>query len=205
MLKLPFKSYPKAFERITVGNSEIGELELPKYADLSPNERIFIKEKTALIPDIRNSAIKMARAIATKSGKRMVELYNALVSSDSEVLGDYLEELVEFQQLMEESSRQRNLVTATAVIKFRLVADWDIENSSDAEQIHPQLVEAIAQFARNEESGWKDVKPTTEDDLGNSTIPQANPTGEKSSGDAEDTGVTTEGSDLKTSATSQPG
>lgn len=205
MLKLPFKTSPKQFELFTVGNAEIGELELPKYADLSPNERIFIKENTALVPDIRSSAVKMARAIATKSGKRMVDVYNALVAGDSEVLSDYLEELIEFQNILEESSYERNLVLATAIIKFRLLPDWDIKNSNDAEQIHPALIDEVAAFGKKEESGWEETLAIVEDDLGNSQMPQQTQTGEKSFGESEDTGETTKGSKRKTLATSQPG
>ncbi|MBD2771164.1 hypothetical protein [Iningainema tapete] len=205
MLKLPFKTSPKEFDKVAVGHESIGELELPKYGDLSPNERIFIKENSDNIPDIRNSAVKMARTIATKSGKKMLDVYNALTMGDSEFLGDYLEEFVSFQELLEENSRQRNLLMATAIIKFRLCGDWGLENTFDATQIHPQLVDALATFARNEEAGWKDAEPTTEDDLGNSTIPQENQTGERSTGELGATSPTSKGFAPVASDISQPG
>lgn len=205
MLKLPFKTSPKEFEKVVVGNAEIGELELPKYGDLSPNERIFIKQQTANTPDIRNSAVKMARTIATKSSKRLIDVYNALTRGDSEFLGDYLEEFVAFQELLDENSRTRNLVLATAILKFRVINDWDLENTQDANQIHPQLVAAFADFARNEESGWSEATEATVEDLGNLTNPTENQTGEKSSGDVEDTGHKILASTKKISATNQPG
>ncbi|MFB2769808.1 hypothetical protein ACE1AT_11045 [Pelatocladus sp. BLCC-F211] len=206
MPKLPFKTLPKEFEKTIVGNADIGELEIPKYGDLSPNERIFIKENTVSIPDVRSSAVRLAKTIASKSGKKVIEIYNAIVTNDVEFLADSLEELLEFQKLSEESSRQRNLVMATAIIKFRLQPEWDFEDTSDANQIHPLLVDAIAQFARNEESGWVESESVevTEEDLGNSTTDESQ-IGQKSTGESEDTGRKKKGSAKEDSETSQPG
>ncbi|MBW4677145.1 MAG: hypothetical protein KME52_25010 [Desmonostoc geniculatum HA4340-LM1] len=202
MLKLPFKTSPQEFEKAVVGNSQTGELELPKYGDLSPNERLFIK--TANLADIRLEAVKLAKDIATKSGKTVIEIYNALTQGDSESLADYLEEFVTFQDLLEENSVFRNLVLATAVIR-RLVPDWQLENTGDPTQIHPKLLELIIEFARNEESGWEtSTNLITEEDLGNLPT-QEIPTGEKSTGDVEDTGLKSNGSRKKALVTSQPG
>lgn len=205
MLKLPFKTSPKEFEKVTVGNPEIGEIELPKYGDLTPNERIFIK--SFALDDIRMSAVKLANTIAAKSGLKTIEIYNALTRGDSQFLGSHLEDFVLFQELMDETSRKRNFILATAVIK-RIVPDWDLENTQDANQIHPQLVTAIADFARSEESGWAEASEAaevTEEDLGNSTNPVESQTGEKSSGDVEDTGLKKADSTKKALATSQSG
>ncbi|WP_375494905.1 hypothetical protein [uncultured Nostoc sp.] len=204
MLKLPFKTSPQEFEKVTIGNSQIGELELPKYGDISPNERLFIK--AANLADIRIAAVKLAKDIATKSGKKVIDIYNALTQGDSESLADYLEEFVSFQNLMDENSVARNLVLATLVIR-RLVADWQVENTGDPNQVHPQLLAQIVEFAKNEEAGWPAAAtPITEVDLGNSTptTPEI-PTGEKSIGDAEDTGRVSSDSTPEDLATSQPG
>ncbi|HYX18628.1 MAG TPA: hypothetical protein VE944_30535, partial [Nostoc sp.] len=87
MLRLPFKTSPKEFEKVTVGNVEIGELELPKYGDISPNERLFIK--AANLADIRIAAVKLAKDIAIKSDKKVIEIYNALTQGDSDSLQDF--------------------------------------------------------------------------------------------------------------------
>lgn len=203
MLKLPFKTSPK-FERITVGNAEIGELEIPKYGDLSPNERIFIK--AAQLVDVRRAAIKLARDIAAKSNQKVIDVYNALVVGNAGFLSDFLEDFVNFQDMTDENSRHRTLVLATAIIKLRLVDDWSLEDTQDPNQIHPQLVAAVADFARSEESGWAEPVEATEDDLeGNSTTPVENPTGEKFIGESEDTGPVSNDSVNEDLATSQPG
>ena len=204
MLKLPFKTSPQEFEKVTVGNSRIGELELPKYGDLSPNERLFIKQ--ANLADIRLEAVKLAKAIAAKSGKNIIDIFDALTQGDSESLTDYLEEFVSFQDLMEENSSARNLVLATAVIR-RLVADWQVENTGDPNQIHPQLVELVIEFAKNEESGWVDVAAAeaSVEELGNSTPTPEIQTGEKSTGESGATGRRKKDSASEVLATSQPG
>jgi hypothetical protein len=207
MLKLPYKTTREEFEKVTLGNAKIGELELPKLGDLSPNERCFIKQATKDLPDLRRLAAQLAKDIATKSGKTILEVYNALTSGDVEELSDFLDQFLCFQDQMEENAQKRNLIMATAVIKMRICPDWDIENTGNAEEIHPKLVELITEFARNEESGWvTSTEPVTEDDLGKSSMEMTpNPIGEKSSGESEDTGEMTK--DLAATAldSSQPG
>ncbi|MBD2489012.1 hypothetical protein [Aulosira sp. FACHB-615] len=203
MTKLPFKTAPKGFEKITVGNSEIGELELPRYFDLTPNERLFIA--SANLTDIRAEAVKLARTIATKSQKTLLDTYNALVYGDAQSLGDYLEEFLQFQDLMERTTRERNFVLATVMIG-RIVPEWTIEKTKDVNEVPPALVKEIANFARKEESGWTEepAPEITEEDLGNLATAE-NQTGEKSTGDAEDTGRKKKGSVKEVSEASQPG
>lgn len=209
-MKLPFKTAPQPFEKVTVGNSQIGELEIPKYYDLSPNERIFIKANTQDILDVRSLAMRFTSNIVKTSGKSSLETYNAMVQGDTAYLMDHLQEVIDFQNESAENSQIRDVVLATAIIRFRLAPEWAIEDTRDANKISPQLVSAIALFARNEESGWQQPDPdaddddTEEEDLGNSN-PQENPTGEKSSGESEDTGATITDLVPTTSDTNQPG
>lgn len=204
MLRLPFKTSPKEFELIVIGNAIIGELELPKYGDISPNERLFIK--AANLVDIRISAVKLAKVIAVKSDKNIIEIFNALTQGDSEPLMDHLEEFVTFQDLMEENSSARNLVLATIIIQ-RLVPEWQVENSGDPNQIHPQLLDLVIEFAKNEEAGWptEAVAPITEEDLGNLPPSSEIPTGEKSTGESGATGRKKKDSAKEDLVASQPG
>lgn len=203
MLKLPFKTSPQEFEKVIVGNSQTGILELPKYGDISPNERLFIK--AAKLADIRISAVKLAKDIATKSGTKVIDIYNALTQGDSETLADYLEEFVNFQDLMDENSRQRNLVLATVMLQ-RLVPDWQIENTGDPNQVHPKLLGLVIEFAKKEESGWTETQVgVTGEDLENLTQNPEIQTGEKSTGESEDTGLKNNDSTPEDLATNQPG
>jgi hypothetical protein len=203
MLKLPFKTSPKEFELAIIGNDIIGVLELPKYGDISPNERLFIK--AANLTDIRIAAVKLAKDIATKSGNKVIDIYNALTQGDSDSLAEYLEEFVTFQDLLEENSSARNLVLATAVIQ-RLVPDWKLDNTGDPNQIHPQLLSLVIEFAKNEEAGCPTVATeVTEEDLGNSLTTPEIQTGEKSTGESAATGRKKKDSVKEDLATSQPG
>lgn len=166
MLKLPFKTQPKKPETVTVGDDQIGSLDIPKLMDLSVNERIFYQEMMLGYPDLRSEAVKMARAIADKSGMKLLDVYNALTAGNSDLLGDYLEEFIHFQDVMEKTSAHRRLILATAIIKFRLMPEWETGNTGDANLIHPKLVSAVADFAQKEESGWAVPEPVTEEELG---------------------------------------
>lgn len=204
MLKLPFKVSPKSTETHILGDEEIGVLEIRRLNDLSPNERIYIREETKGHPDLRSSAVKMAKQIAAKSGQKLIDVYNALTSGNTEELGEYLEEFIEFQDLMDKVTLHRRLVTATAILKYRVLPDWELANTSDANQIHPKLVDALADFAQKEESGWKEeTTPVTEEDLGKQQS-QKNPTGEKSTGESITTGNQTKDLVLATSDSSPP-
>lgn len=131
-MKLPFKTTPREFEKVTVGNPEIGELDFPKYGDLSPNERAYLKLLLKDVPDLRASAVKLARKVSAKSGIPLKDVYNAFVDADTELLGEYLEEFVEFQTMMEESAKSRQIALVTTLIRYRLnpkyemIKTWDL-------------------------------------------------------------------------------
>ena len=74
MLKLPFKTAPQGFEKIIVGSPSIGELEIPKMGDLSPNERLYIERQMKDYPDMRQLAAGMAKEIAKTSGMKSTEV-----------------------------------------------------------------------------------------------------------------------------------
>lgn len=173
MLKLPFKTRPQGFEKITIGTPEIGELEIPKMGDLSPNERIYIDNQMKDYPDMRKLAAQMATNLAKSSGMKATEVYNALISSDYGMLSEHLEKFVEFEDKYKAIVQRRTIVMATAILKFRVIPEWEIENTEDENQIHFLLVKAIAEFAQKEESGWiaPQTVELTDEELGK--LPQA--------------------------------
>ena len=202
-MKLPFITKPKSPETLRIGNNDIGVLEIPKLGDLSINERIWIKEQLKNVPDIRKSAAQLAQAIAVKSNITQVEVYDALVSGNTVILQEHLEEVMTFQTLMGEVASARSLMYATAILLFRLAPEWTSEDTGDANQIHPALVAEVATFAFREESQWaktdedEAVEPevTTDEDLGKlSTPPKRSRSGAKSTGESVDTGEATKGS-----------
>jgi hypothetical protein len=72
-----------------------------------------------------------------------------------------------------ESLDTKNIVYATAVIRFRLAPEWTIKQTIDPNVIKPELVTKIAEFAYKEQNGWEEAKPeapkpSTEEELGKS-------------------------------------
>lgn len=170
-MKLPFVVEPKAVETVPVGNEAIGILNIPKLSDLTPVERRFLKQCN--LTNVRQEAVKLSSEIATQEGLRLTDVFNALVTGDSETLVNHIGALIAFQNLTEEAAEQRLLVLATAILRFRVMRpeDWTIENTIDTDLIHPDLVKEVALFAQKEESGWAEEAPTeppTDEDLGKS-------------------------------------
>lgn len=172
MSKLPFVVEPKPVTTVRVGNDEVGILEIKKLNDLSPNERRWIREETKNLPDIRKEIIKLAQAIATKTEEPLLDVYDALANffnygKGAEALtldADDLEQVIKLQDSMGLTSEQRQVVYATAITKFRLDADWSIEDTGNADLVHPELAAAIAAFGFQEEAHWPQPAEETEEE-----------------------------------------
>jgi len=205
---LPFITKPKAYEMVRIGNPEIGELEIPKFGDLSVNERIFVKNATKHLPDLQQLAAQLAQRIAKDSGKPMLEVYNALTSGDVEFLGNHLEEALEFNAKFSEYTEVRRSAIATAILR-RIAPDWTEEQTGDPIQLPPGLLMAAAEFGYNEEMGWpenKEPEPMTDETLGKSSAENTedkSQTGEKSTGESSITGPMTDDSQPNHSDSSQ--
>jgi|GEM_PF-2991121 len=208
MSKLPFKSVPKPVT-VLVGDEEIGILEFPKLYDLTPNERLFIKDFLKDEPDIRLEGVKLAKAIAASTKKTVGSVYVALTTGDTETLGEHLEELINFQEKMEKSGEKRILATVTALIKFRILPEWEIYDTDNPEQLPPKLRSKIYEFSQKESSGWSDDETIelTDEDLGKSqtVLLTENQTGENSTGDLESSAPTRKDSTKKTLVSSPAG
>lgn len=174
MSGLPFITAPKkSFESVEIGTEEIGILSIKKLGGLSINERKYLRTLTKDLPDLRREAVRMAKKIVASSGDRLIDVYNALTVSDTNFLSEYLEEVLEFQRLMEEVSEARQSALATTLLKFRIDPSWTEEKTGDPELIRLDLVALIAEFAQNEENGWRQPEPEpteeqAEEALGNS-------------------------------------
>lgn len=165
-MKLPFKVQPKP-EIVPVGDESTGILDVPKYGDLSVNERIFIDSATEDLPDLRTTAVKIAQAISQETGQPLLETFNALTRGNADALGDHVDKLIDFQAQMEKDNRIRPLILATIMIR-RLpgMEEWSVDDCKDASVISPRLVNLLAEMAQKELSGWRDAEPVTEEELG---------------------------------------
>lgn len=160
---LPFVVEPKTYEVATVGNETCGTLEIKKLGSLSPNEQRYIKELSKDLPDLKRDAVRLAQRIAKEQNYSTVEVHTALIQGQVEMLGDYLEEVLDFQEKIQSVAEQREQFLATAILRFRVDSEWEMKHTGDADLIHPDLVREIAIFATNEEQGWpEELPPETE-------------------------------------------
>jgi hypothetical protein len=73
--------------------------------------------------------------------------------------------------------------------KISQIEGWGIEETSDPDKIHPELVEALASFASKEQNGWETPPEATEEDLKKlKSEEQSNPTGQTSIGESNGSG-----------------
>jgi hypothetical protein len=195
---LPFITKPKAYEMVRIGNPEIGELEIPKFGDLSVNERIFVKHATKHLPDLQQLAAQLAKQISRDSGMPMVEVYDSLIDSDLSVLGSYLDNVLDFNTKISEYTQTRDLAIATAILR-RIAPDWTEEQTGDPTQLNPRLLTEVVKFGAKEEKNWKveEPEPMTDETLGKSSAENTedrSQTGEKSTGEFSNTGPMTDDS-----------
>jgi hypothetical protein len=184
MRKLPFVIAPKAEPiKVTVGNEEIGVLELPRINDLSPSDRLYIREASKDLPNLQRQAVRIAKeikaqrptregvdsegnAIATEMG--LAEIYSALIASDTELLGEFLSEILDYQDVLQRLIDERPAIMATAMLK-RIESDWTLEDTMTS--VSSKLLSEINQFALKEENGWEEkpaveAEPLTDQKLG---------------------------------------
>jgi hypothetical protein len=172
-LKIPFKVQPKK-TLIEVGNETTGVLEIESLESLSIAEKMTI-EKEGLL-DIPKAVAKLARKIwenlnqsTVKDDKgfgkkiSLVSVNDAIArrvngdskkeDSDLELIGDYLDELLEIQDRILKERERKIQVYAHAVATHRLKLDCTIEELDQA--LGSALMARVGLFALYEESGLK--------------------------------------------------
>lgn len=124
---LPFVTQPKKAELYTIGNENIGVLEVPKLGDLSPNERRYISELSKNLPNLQRKAVEISEAIAQKTGESVTAIYQKFIDAATDTSGDaakfledYVGEILEFRDIMGSRYVDYRLIQATAIIRFRL-------------------------------------------------------------------------------------
>lgn len=192
MMNLPFQVDLPIVE---LGDAEIGQVKLPKLRDLCPSEEDFIQTETAKLPNLRYQATLLAKGVADKLAITVVAAYNAILASDTELLCNDLEPLLEFQEMSSQVATQRGRILALALLKFRAIdadtQDWTLETIRDPRKIHPRLLRAVTEFAFREENGQHEPTPVTEESLVKSSPRAAKArkrTGQNGSGSANATG-----------------
>lgn len=172
-LKLPYV-LPPQIESVIVGNSITGEVEIPKYQDLTDEEEKIIDSLSYLMPDEPYKiAVIFASEIAKELGKGVRETALALMEADYEFYKGHFDKIFVYNDRVGKIRKARESVykkiIATAIIAGRLVDGWTYEDTCDPEKISPRLVKLIADFGVKERDGWEDedqdLKPDDGEDL----------------------------------------
>ena len=173
MAKLPFKTEPKKATK-EVGNADIGILEFPVVGDLTVREQSFITEhvsKNSTFLEIARIANKVAKAakIQPVAGHRFVTkcvTFQMLGKGEFDEKEENLRlkfarELEELASSLLKQQWERQLVTVTAVVRFRLegMEDFSIEDARDMSQA---LVTDIYSFALVETGAAQDPEEAME-------------------------------------------
>lgn len=167
MVKLPFKTTPKAISTVAVGNEEIGVLEIKKYGDLTPNEKIFIREQTKHLPDITFEAAVLSAKIVQETDMTLTEAYQAITTGETEKLTQFLPELADLNVKIDHNNEYRPLVYVTAILKYRVSPDFTMD---DLKELHPKLISEIYEFAMKEQTGWEEPETTEEQPITEETL-----------------------------------
>jgi hypothetical protein len=171
MIKLPFIIEPKQ-EAANVGREGMGVVELPRYYALQDDKLAFVADNEISYEKL---AIDTAKAIREKSSEvvspvsatgdaappvpqkedenSVIATANALLGRDYEFFVDNIDELLNFSKQKKHISRHQDVILVTAIIKYRLVSDWTIENTKDATLLTPGLFAELLKFAKEEEAG----------------------------------------------------
>lgn len=167
MAKLPFKTAPTRTTK-EVGNAGTGVLEFPVYGDLTVREQAFITEhlaKNSTFLEIARIANKVAKAakIQPVAGHRFVTkcvTFQMLGKGEFDEKEENLRvkfarELEELAASLLQQQWERQLVTVTALVRYRLegMAEFDVEDARDMSQA---LVTEIYTFALVETGAAQD-------------------------------------------------
>ena len=158
MAKLPFKTQPKTETR-EIGNEEIGILEFPVVGDLTVREQAFINEELANnstfleVARIANKVAKAAKIHPVAAHRFVTKCITFAMLSQGEfdekeesLRIKFARELEELSTFLLNAQWHRQVVTVTALVRYRLegMEDFSLEDAKDLSQ---QLLMEIYSFA----------------------------------------------------------
>lgn len=169
-MKLPFKTEPKA-ETVTVGNPQIGELELSKLYGLSLVETEMVEAYSEF--DENKELIKLADTIAKEAKVRLMVVHKVLrgfmfdgfdgVDDDSNWFSKHFDSIQAFKVKYFEAMGDRVYARIAAVLKARLGVEGSltdlVKSLKDPAVVNPLLVGSLSDFVSSEMNGWVDSEP----------------------------------------------
>ncbi len=159
-VKIPYIVPPEIIT-VVLGSEEnsTGTVEVIKKFELTFEEKAYIDSYSDLLPPpLYQFVFEYSKQVADSLGKPFNEVRDAVTERDFEYFKDSPETLFDYIEKIEKAARAREEVEkkiiASAIIKYRIVGSWAVEDIDNPEQITPALVSAIADFGFKERDGW---------------------------------------------------
>jgi hypothetical protein len=175
MVRLPFVVQPRRAPIIErVGSEESGVIEIERRGYLTTGEKTFVQQ-VQQSDNGSSELITLSRRVARKHALGMDRAYNlvlqiisgkTLSDPDDEAIVnsieiDFAEDLSAAVRGLASTQFREDLVFAACLIRYRVDPDFNI---SDIAGIHPDLIAAIAELYRQEESRSLEAFDTTTED-----------------------------------------
>lgn len=150
---LPFVTKPVKQDLVIIGDERSGTIALPRYDDITPNEKMFIDTEVKELPDTEQMLIKLVNNISGVTGTPVEEVWDSVRNNDASKLmkGD-MEGLMALRRVQEENAGIKRLIYATAMLKFRCpdCAEWTIKDVGNPDLVPTRLLRHLEIFCIKE-------------------------------------------------------
>lgn len=150
---LPFVTKPVKQDLVIIGDERSGTIALPRYDDITPNEKMFIDNEVKELPDTEQMLIKLVNNISEKTGTPVEEVWDSVRNNDATKLmkGD-MEGLMGLRRVQEENAGIKRLIYATAMLRFRCTecAEWTIKDVGNPDLVPTRLLRHLEIFCIKE-------------------------------------------------------
>lgn len=150
---LPFVTKPVKQDLVIIGDERSGTIALPRYDDITPNEKMFIDTEVKELPDTEQMLIKLVNNISEKTGTPVEEVWDSVRNNDASKLmkGD-MEGLMALRRVQEENAGIKRLIYAAAMLKYRCpeCAEWTIKDIGNPNLVPTRLLRHLELFCIKE-------------------------------------------------------
>lgn len=181
---LPFKYKPIGEQTVEVGEPSCGIIEIPRYDDITPAEKIFIDKETKDMPDTTEALCRFIDEVARETGKPKKEIWKMVQNNDVlELMDASPKGLIELRKIQEQVDSIKRVIIAVAILKHRVKGceDITVKDALDPQFMPAKLLRHIEEFYQKEVAGWpspdETQNPLINDDMELKKIsPEVTPT-----------------------------
>jgi hypothetical protein len=151
--KLPFSIKPAGQTLVEIGDDQCGTVKLPRYDDITPNEKMFIDESIKELPDSEALLIKLVNTIAEKRDTPVEEVWEQVRNNDAiQLMKGDMEGLMHLRKVQSDNASIKRLIYATAMIIYRCpdCSEWTMQDVSNPKLVPPKLLRYLEEFCLTE-------------------------------------------------------